>query len=80
MQDLSHLAEHSIVGMSSMHAGNTVSVPPPDGAPGSESEGTASIPAHSTPDMDLGAQKDLRRDTKGGASYPLTPRTWKTVK
>lgn len=81
MQNLSQLADKSIVGMSSMAMGNTISVPPPDGAPGSESEATQGIETHSTPNMDLGAQSDLKDPRKVSAgARPATSYEWNTVK
>lgn len=82
MQDLSSLAKGSLVMDSSMHAGNTVSVPPPFSPPGSESEATQGIEAHSRPEPALGPNNDsqLKTSTGGSTSFRLTPRTWKKVK
>lgn len=83
MKDLSDLAKGTLNGDASMHAGNTVSVPPKFAPVGSESEATQGIATHSRPEPDLGPNNDgqLKTATNGGGStYTLTPRTWKTVK
>lgn len=81
MKDLSSLAEGSIVGDSSMHAGNTVSVNPPFSPEGSESEATQGIPTHSRPTPDMGASTDPGKKTVVGAgTRPSSDPAWKTVK
>lgn len=82
MQNLSHLAEGSLVMNSSMQGGNTVSVNPPFSPIGSESEAYHGIETHSQPNPDLNASDDgnltgHRRNESG--DFRMTPSTWKTV-
>lgn len=79
MQDLSHLAEGSIIANASMHAGNTVSVVPPFAPVGSESEATQGIERHSEPNIDLGPNNDKQLDTKthDAGSLHAAAYTWK---
>lgn len=64
MQDLSSLAEGSLVMNSSMHAGNTVSVVPPFSPVGTESEATQGIVSHSEPNIDVGPNNDKQLNVK----------------
>ena len=82
MQNLSHLAEGSLVMNSSMQGGNTVSVNPPFSPIGSESEAYHGIETHSQPNPDLDASDDARLDTKMNESgdFRVTPLTWVKVK
>jgi hypothetical protein len=80
MQDLSDIARGTLVGDSSMHAGNTVSVVPPFSPAGSESEATQGIPSHSRPEPDLGPNNDRQLKTLiGSSSFHPTAVTWKKV-
>lgn len=81
MQDLSHLAEGSLVMNSSMQGGNTVSVNPPFSPIGSESEAYHGIETHSQPNPDLDASDDARLGTKmnDAGAFRVTPPTWKKV-
>ncbi len=81
MKDLSSLADGSIVFDSSMHGGNTVSVNPPLTLPGTESEATQGIEAHSRPNIDLGPNNDgqLKTERVSGGSVPHTAFEWKKV-
>jgi hypothetical protein len=61
--NLSHLARNWS-GTGSMHAGNTVTDRESTGAmpaPGSNSEGTADVPSHDTPALDIPAVADYSR-------------------
>lgn len=82
MQNLSHLAEGSLVMNSSMQGGNTVSVNPPFSPIGSESEAYHGIETHSQPNPDLDASDDHNLNTKGNMAgeFHMTPDTWKMVK
>lgn len=82
MQNLSHLAEGSVVMNSSMQGGNTVSVNPPFSPIGSESEAYHGIETHSQPNPDLnpGDDKNLTGNRRNEAgNFRPTPTTWKTV-
>lgn len=81
MQNLSHLADNTLVGMSSMANGNTISVPPPDGAPGSESEATADVELHSTPELELGPVTNPKNSRMVTATpHPASDYSWKRLK
>jgi hypothetical protein len=81
MKDLSDLARGTLVGDSSMQAGNTVSVNPPFSPEGSESEAYESIASHSRPEPDLGPNNDHQLKTLIGdtGSFRPTALTWKKV-
>lgn len=79
MKDLTELARGTVVGNSSMHAGNTVSVPPLFAPAGSESEATQGIGTHSRPEPDLGPNNDSQLHTKrnDAGARPVSSYTWK---
>jgi hypothetical protein len=81
VQNLSHLADGSLVMNSSMQGGNTVSVNPPFSPIGSESEAYHGIETHSQPNPDLDPNDDHNLNTKGNTAgeFSMTPSTWKKV-
>jgi hypothetical protein len=81
VQNLSHLADGTIVGNSSMAAGNTVSVNPPFSPVGSESEAYHGVELHSEPEPDLGPNNDNQLNTKrnDAGARPVSSYTWKKV-
>jgi hypothetical protein len=81
VQDLSSLADGSLVFDSSMHGGNTISVVPPFSPVGTESEATADIPTHSRPNPDIGPNNDGQLKTKmnNTGEFHVTPTVWKKV-
>jgi hypothetical protein len=84
MQDLSHLANPGWPSYgSSMGGGNTVTDKSTDlmeGAPGSKSEGSADIPSHDSPDLEItSTESKLYKHDQGTESFSSVP-TWKKVK
>ena len=79
MQDISALAKGTLVGDSSMQAGNTVSVNPPFSPIGSESEAYQNVLSRSRPEPDLGPNNDSQLDTKcnDAGERPVSSYTWK---
>lgn len=80
MENLSHLAKNSIVAGSSMAGGNTISGKPYGSLEASESECTADVDTHNTPDLDEGTPTDKYTHNPAKVGYTPTPLTWKTVK
>jgi len=68
MDDLSSLAP-GLSGGSSMAGGNTVTDPGPFQAAGSPSESSADIPAHDTPELDLGPVADMAHLVPGDGAH-----------
>lgn len=80
MQDLSSLVK-GLMGDSSMHAGNTVSVNPPFSPPGSESEASQGIPTHSRPELDVPPVSSTKdRAVKASSSFSMSETSWKKLK
>ena len=81
MQNLSHLADGSLVMNSSMQGGNTVSVNPPFSPIGSESEAYHGIETHSQPNPDLNPNDDSHLKTRmnDSGAFRMPSATWKKV-
>lgn len=63
-----------------MAGGNTISEVPFGALPPSESEATADIPTHNTPDIDEGTPTDKYNTKTHGQGYSPAPTTWKKTK